>query len=41
MDGVFGGAKPRVLSVLMPGIFFVSFLALFIWIFVGYTAAAR
>jgi hypothetical protein len=41
MDGVFGGAKPRVLSVLMPGIFFVSFLALLIWIFVGYTAAAR
>jgi hypothetical protein len=41
MDGIFGGAKPRVLSALMPAVFFVLFLALFVWILVGYLAVAN
>ena len=41
MDGVFGAAKPRVLSVLMPGVFFILFLTLFVWILVGYLAVAN
>mgnify|MGYP001828964329 CR=1 FL=1 len=41
MDGVFGGAKPRVLSALMPTVFFVLFATLFIWILVGYLAVAN
>jgi hypothetical protein len=40
MDGLFGGAKPRVLSVLMPGLFFILFMTLFIWILVGYLPVA-
>lgn len=40
MDGLFGGAKPRVLSVLMPGLFFILFMTLFIWILVGYIPVA-
>lgn len=41
MDGIFGGAKPRVLSVLMPAMFFILFLALFGWVLVGYLAVAN
>jgi hypothetical protein len=41
MDGVFGGAKPRVLSALMPAVFFILFLTFFIWILVGYLAVAN
>ena len=41
MDGIFGGAKPRVLSALMPAVFFVLFLAFFVWILVGYLAVAN
>ncbi len=29
MDGVFGAAKPRLLSTLMPGLFFILFATLF------------
>ncbi len=41
MDGFFGGAKPRVLSALMPAVFFILFLTLFVWILVGYLPAAN
>ena len=41
MDGLFGGAKPRVLSAMLPAAFFVLFLALFVWILVGYLAVAN
>ena len=41
MDGLFGGAKPRVLSALMPGMFFILFLTLFVWILVGYLSVAN
>jgi len=41
MDGVFGGAKPRVLSALMPSVFFTLFVTLFIWILVGYLDVAN
>lgn len=40
-DGFFGAAKPRVLSVLMPGLFFMIFMTLFIWVLVAFLAAAR
>lgn len=38
MDGVFGEAKPRVLSVLMPGLFFILFASQFVWVLAGYLA---
>ena len=41
MDGFFGGAKPRVLSALMPSMFFILFAALFVWVLVGYLAVAN
>jgi hypothetical protein len=41
MDGVFGGAKPRVLSAMMPSLFFTLFATLFVWILVGYLAVAN
>jgi hypothetical protein len=41
MDGLFGGAKPRVLSALMPGLFFILFVTFFVWILVGYLAVAN
>jgi len=41
MDGLFGGAKPRVLSALMPGTFFILFATLFVWILVGYLSVAN
>jgi hypothetical protein len=41
MDGLFGSAKPRVLSALMPGMFFILFLALFVWVLVGYLPVAN
>jgi hypothetical protein len=41
MDGLFGGAKPRVLSALMPSVFFILFAALFVWVLAGYLAVAN
>ena len=40
LDGFFGSARPRVLSVVMPGLFFAIYSALFAWVLVAILAAA-